>query len=101
MKQRKRKKRRIQGDFGRGVLLPAPAIQLCPQPFLSNDFLLLVSGVSVALVHFFLPTTLEIIPYCCYSSPGVGNGNPLQYSYLGNPMDRGAWHKITSRCHVW
>ena len=22
-------------------------------------------------------------------SPGVGNGNPLQYSYLGNPMDRG------------
>ena len=20
----------------------------------------------------------------------VGNGNPLQYSYLGNPMDRGA-----------
>ena len=23
-------------------------------------------------------------------SPGVGNGNPLQYSYLGNPMDRGA-----------
>ena len=24
-------------------------------------------------------------------SPGVGNGNPLQYSCLGNPMDRGAW----------
>ena len=24
-------------------------------------------------------------------SPGGGNGNPLQYSYLGNPMDRGAW----------
>ena len=23
--------------------------------------------------------------------PGVGNGNPLQYSCLGNPMDRGAW----------
>ena len=22
-------------------------------------------------------------------SPGVGNGNPLQYSCLGNPMDRG------------
>ena len=25
------------------------------------------------------------------SSPGEGNGNPLQYSYLGNPTDRGAW----------
>ena len=23
-------------------------------------------------------------------SPGVGNGNPLQYSCLENPMDRGA-----------
>ena len=23
--------------------------------------------------------------------PGVGNGNPLQYSCLGNLMDRGAW----------
>ena len=32
-------------------------------------------------------------------SPGGGNGNPLQYSGLGNPMDRGAWratvHGIT------
>ena len=24
-------------------------------------------------------------------SPGEGNGNPLQYSCLGNPKDRGAW----------
>ena len=24
-------------------------------------------------------------------SPGEGNGNPLQYSYLENPMDGGAW----------
>ena len=24
-------------------------------------------------------------------SPGEGNGNPLQYSSLENPMDRGAW----------
>ena len=32
-------------------------------------------------------------------SPGVGNGTPLQYSRLQNPMDRGAWqatvHAIT------
>ena len=31
-------------------------------------------------------------------SPGEGNGNPLQYSCLGNPMVRGAWwatgHKV-------
>jgi len=24
-------------------------------------------------------------------SPGEGNGNSLQYSCLGNPMDRGVW----------
>ena len=24
-------------------------------------------------------------------SPGGGNGNPLQYSCLGSPKDRGAW----------
>ena len=24
-------------------------------------------------------------------SPGEGNGNPLQYSCLENPMDGGAW----------
>ena len=32
-------------------------------------------------------------------SPGGGNGNPLQYSCLENPIDRGAWranfHEIT------
>ena len=27
-------------------------------------------------------------------SPGEGNGNPVQYSYLENPMDREAWWAI-------
>ena len=27
-------------------------------------------------------------------SPGEGNGDPLQYSCLGNPMDRGAWRAM-------
>ena len=29
-------------------------------------------------------------------SPGGGNGNPLQYSCLGNPTDRGAWGDIAA-----
>ena len=37
-------------------------------------------------------------------SPGGGHGNPLQYSYLGNPMDRGAWqaavHEVTKSLMV-
>ena len=28
-------------------------------------------------------------------SPGGGNGNPLQYSCLGHPIDRGAWWAIS------
>ena len=35
-------------------------------------------------------------------SPAGGNGNPLQYSCLVNPMDRGAWratvHGVTKYC---
>ena len=30
-------------------------------------------------------------------SPREGNGNPLQYSCLKNPMDRGAWRAIVHR----
>ena len=37
-------------------------------------------------------------------SPGEGNGNPLQYSCLKNPMDRGAWwatvHGVT-KSQAW
>ena len=36
-------------------------------------------------------------------SPGEGNGNPLQYSCLENPTDRGAWqatvHGVTRVGH--
>ena len=42
-------------------------------------------------------------------SPGGGNGNPLQYSCLENPMDRGIWqaivHGVTKQVdkieHTW
>ena len=42
-------------------------------------------------------------------SPGVGNGNCLQHSYLENPMDRGAWRAAVHRgfiahntaCGLW
>ena len=32
-------------------------------------------------------------------SPGEGNGNPLQYSCLENPMDGGAWQATVHRGH--
>jgi len=37
-------------------------------------------------------------------SPGEGNSNPLQYSSLKNPMDRGAWwatvHGVTKESDI-
>ena len=30
-------------------------------------------------------------------SPGEGNANTLQYSWLGNPMDRGTWWATVHR----
>ena len=40
---------------------------------------------------------MRLIPGLGRSS-GEGNGNPLQYSCLENPMDRGAW-KVTVQGH--
>ena len=38
-------------------------------------------------------------------SPEGGHGNPLHYSYLENPMDRGAWwatvHRVAKRRTCW
>ena len=35
-------------------------------------------------------------------SPGGGNGNPVQYSCLGNPMDSGAWQAtVQEAVKVW
>ena len=31
------------------------------------------------------------VPSLGWEETGGGNGNPIQYSCLGNPMDRGAW----------
>ena len=54
----------------------------------------LVSGASlVAQMVKNLPAMLETrVPSLGQEdSPGEGNDNPLPYSCLGNPTDRGAW----------
>ena len=33
-------------------------------------------------------------------SPGEGNCNPMQYSCLGSPMDRGAWQAVLWDCEI-
>ena len=40
---------------------------------------------------------LSLIPGSGINIPGEGNGNPLQDSCLGNPVDRGAWQELCSK----
>ena len=42
------------------------------------------------MIRMFLLSDIFAIGLYIYSN-GEGNGNPLQYSCLENPMDRGAW----------
>ena len=37
------------------------------------------------------PQNLHLVSTCLYTWFGEGNGTPLQYSCLENPMDGGAW----------
>ena len=37
---------------------------------------------NITVIQVYAPTS---------NAEGEGNGNPLQYSWLENPMDRGAW----------
>ena len=42
---------------------------------------------------YLTPNSIKILRFvtCVWKIPGEECGNPLQYSCLGNPMDRGAW----------
>ena len=69
--------------------------QVCSkmQTFLKIHSIFLFLGFPGGSVEKNLPANVEdagSIPGLG-RSPGKGNGNPLQYSCLGNPMDRRAW----------
>ena len=66
---------------------------------------------SLSLLQGIFPTQ-ELnpdLPYCIdigsipglERSPGEGHGNPLQYSCLENPMDRGAWARVHEVARSW
>ena len=74
------------------------SLSVPPFPHLENG-----DGVSNYLMGRWIglhENTGKVLAFCLISSPsqpGVGNGNPLQYSCLGNPMDRGAWRATVHR----
>ena len=55
-----------------------------------------ISTSQVALVVKIPPVNVGLIPGLG-RSPGGGHGNPLQYSCLENPMERGAWWATVHR----
>ena len=63
---------------------------------LKSEVYLFVQGFPGGSVVKNLPANAEDVGLNLGSgrSPGKGNGNPLQYSCLENPMDRGAWQPI-------
>ena len=68
-----------------------------------NDSIYDQTGLpQVVLVVKNLPANAGVIGYTgsmhgLGRSPRGGHGNPLQYSYLENPMDRGAWRATVHR----
>jgi len=83
--------------------------------FLKFDlFFAPVSKISPKVNYFFALWWLSGKESACHAgdlgsvpglgrSLGEGNGHPLQYSWLGNPIDRGAWrtkvHMVTRVRH--
>ena len=75
---------------------------LLPKGFLHRIILQIIRASQVALVVKSLPANeLDVrdmgsVPRLG-RSPGGGQSNPLQYSCLENPMDRGAWRAMVHR----
>ena len=51
----------------------------------------MLPGSSVDVESVFCSAKDPVLIPGLGSSPGEGNGNPLHYPCLENPMDRGAW----------
>ena len=77
-----------------------PAMQETPVQFLGWEDVLEKGMATQSSIHLIRGS--EVKASACNAedlglipgsgrSPGEGNGNPLQYSCLENPMDRGAW----------
>ena len=49
------------------------------------------SSISAKLYQVLIFKEFTDLAITMFSFPGEGNDNPLQYSCLENPMDRGAW----------
>ena len=79
-----------------GIKQQSPALQansLPPDPPGKPCF----SNFCLRVLFVYFPTLGLWLQAPSERSPGEGNSNPLQYSYLGNPKDREAWWATVQR----
>ena len=62
--------------------------------FIKTDCKLTLKGNSMLLCASQVAQQVQGLIPGSGRSPGGGNGNPVQYSCLENPMDRGAWQAV-------
>ena len=66
--------------------------------FLLNDFYFVIYSFKILCLMTQQVKNLPAVQETgSVSGSGRGNGNPLQYSCLKNPMDRGAWWATVQR----
>ena len=101
---------RLRAGYSDHTGLPPPSLGLDPRgtgwclgpdAFLSELRVAFVLGGGLQQHYGFPHSSISKEPVCSAGdlglilglarSPGEGNGNPLQYSCLESPMDRGAW----------
>ena len=51
----------------------------------------LLQDSSLYYIYIYIYTCVCVIFFCNYVIFGEGNGNPLQYSCLENPMEGATW----------
>ena len=76
-------------DFSR--IFPSPGARLPAQYSFQFTTLTLSLLFPLCQPQLFL---MKYVCVCVCINIGEGNGNPLQYSCLENPMDRGAWWAV-------
>ena len=74
-------------DWNTGLSLPCPLWRILGEQSGASYVVLLVKNIPAKEGD---ARNTAVIPGSG-RSPREGDGNPLQYSCLGNPMDRGAW----------
>ena len=85
--------------FWNQAVVPCPVLTVASWPtyrFLRRQVRLSGIPSSLRIFHSSNYISVAMFPFLFSlllngRSPGEGNGNPLQYSCLENPMDRGAW----------